>query len=161
MIEKIHKRKRLNPDEALESLKKFCAYQERSHSEVRNRLIEHQVYGDTLDTIVAELITENFLNEERFARSFARGKFRIKKWGKTKIVLELKKRKVSDYCIKKAMTEIDEEEYLQCAISLLVKKKDSLKEGDKYKLRKKLTSYMIQKGYEYAAINEAIRIIEN
>ena len=106
------------------------------------------MYGDMLEEIIADLITENFLNEERFARSFARGKFRMKSWGKTRIRLELKRRRVSDYCIRKAMEEIEEEDYLPALQQLLERKKNLIREKDIYKFRQKLAQYALRRGFE-------------
>jgi len=151
-----HKRRKLTKDAALEQMRSFCAYQERCHKEVRTRLLEYQVYGDELEQVIAELISENFLNEERFAKSYARGKFRMKKWGKMKITQELKFRYISPYCIKKGMAEIDNEEYFDTLVELLTKKNNILRESDKYKRRKKLTDHATRKGYEYAVIKMAL-----
>lgn len=95
----------------LEKLKKYCAYQDRCHQEVRMKLISLQVYGDEQEDIIIELINEGFLNEERFAKSYARGKFKMKKWGRNRIKMELQRREISDYCIRKGLEEIEEEEY--------------------------------------------------
>lgn len=151
------KRTQLNKDDALTLMQKYCAYQERSHSEVRTRLIEHSVYGDDLEEVISQLIMDDFLNEERFARAYARGKFRIKKWGRNKILKELKFRRVSDYSIRKAMTEIDEEEYYSTLHDLIRKKIATIKSKNQWDKRKKLTSYATQKGYEYGLIKEVLK----
>lgn len=150
------KRKRLSKEEALAQLQKYCAYQDRCHSEVRTRLLEYQVYGDDLEEIISELIAEDFLNEERFARSYARGKFRIKKWGRVKIKQELKLRQISGYCIRKAMTEIEDDEYLQTLETIIERKRVSLPKLDHYALRKKLVDYALRRGYEYEIVSEII-----
>ncbi len=137
-------------------MQSVCAYQERSHSEIRTRLIEHSVYGDDLEQIIAELITEDFLNEERFAKAYARGKFRIKNWGKGKILKELKFRRISEYSMRKAMEEIEYEDYLETLTKLLNKKNAVLREKNKWKRRKKLIDFAIQKGYEWAAIYKVL-----
>ena len=95
----------VSKEEALAKMQRYCAYQERCHEEVRSKLLNMGVYSDWREEIIVQLIEENFLNEERFARSFARGKFRIKQWGRNRIRQELKKRKISDYCVRKAMEE--------------------------------------------------------
>src|SRR5688500_741234 len=99
--------------QALIKARNYCAYQERCQQEVRDKLYEWGLWPEAVENIIVELITDNFLNEERFATTFAGGKFRIKKWGRVKIKLELKKRKISEYCIKQAMKEIDEKDYLK------------------------------------------------
>ena len=91
-------KKYISPEDALAKLQRYCAYQDRCHQEVRTKLIDLGVFGDTLEEIITDLIKDNFLNEERFARSYARGKFRMRKWGRIKIRQELKLRKISDYC---------------------------------------------------------------
>ena len=116
------KRTRLSKEEAITVMQKFCAYQERSQQEVRSRLIEHQVYGHAVEEIIAELITQDFINEERFAQAYTRGKFRIKKWGKHKILAMLKFHKISPYSIKKAFLEIANDEYFDTLKSILIHK---------------------------------------
>lgn len=138
---------------AVLKMQRYCAYQERSHNEVRSKLIEIGVYGDTIDQVLIELIQENFLNEERFAKAFARGKFNVKRWGRIRIKQELKLHKISAYCLKKAMEEIPEEDYLKTLQELVRKKSELLQEEDNYKLRIKLFAYVHQKGYETPLIN--------
>lgn len=143
------KKTHLSYEEALQKLQKYCAYQERCQQEVRNKLIEYGVYGDDLESIIADLISDNFLNEERFAKVFAGGKFRIKKWGKKKIIQELKAKKISEYCIKKAIqTEITEADYLLTLSEVLNKKAKLLSESDKFKKNQKLAQYAIGRGFE-------------
>ena len=105
-------KKYLSKADALKRMQRYCAYQDRCHSEVRTKLIELGVYGDTLEEIMAELVIERFLDEERFARSYVRGKFRLKKWGRVRIKRELKLRKISAYCQRKGLEEIEEELFL-------------------------------------------------
>ena len=140
--------KYLSKEEGLAKLQKYCAYQDRCHQEVRTKLINLGIYGDVLEEIISELISDNFLNEEKFARSFARGKFRMRRWGKNRIVNELKFRKITDYCIRKAMTEIDDEEYLQTLHEVIQKKKKHLREKDPFKANNKIAKYAIGRGFE-------------
>jgi len=160
-MEERKKRTRLSKDDALSLMQKFCAYQDRCQSEVRTRLIEHSVYGDDLEQVLAELISDDFINEERFAKSYVSGKFRIKKWGKMKIVKELKFRRVSSYSINKALKQIDYDVYLDTLRGLLEKKVNTLTAKDKWERKKKLTSYATQKGYEYEVIKEAMESIKH
>ena len=111
---------------------------------------------EAIDLLIVELIQYNFLNEERYARSFARGKFRIKKWGKIKIRTALKKRDVYFKCIDLAMLEIDDKTYLNTLKELLQKKNDILKETNLYKRKMKLISYLVTRGYEYDLIHDAL-----
>lgn len=136
----------------LQKLQKYCAYQDRCHQEVRRKLLGLEVYGDDLEEVIYELVQDNFLNEERFARSFARGKYRIKKWGKYRIKSELKQRQISDYCIRKAMTEIDEEEYQQNLISLVAKYHRDYDHLTPMASRKKIVSALQRKGYSFHEI---------
>ncbi len=153
-MEKKNKKGYVGKTTALEKLQRYCAYQDRCHKEVRSKLLDLGMYGDDLEDIIVSLIQDDFLNEERFARSYARGKFRMKKWGRVKITRELKFRNISPYCLKKGLSEINEEEYLGVLMELLVKKSGSLREKDRYKKRKKLFDYALNKGFE----TELIRI---
>lgn len=141
-------KKALTPEQALQKLKHYCAYQERCHQEVVEKLYELGVWKKEHDAILATLIEENYLNEERFAIQFAGGKFRTRQWGRVKIRYELRQRKVSEYCIKKALKQIDEEDYLATLEKLAEQKFASLR-GGQFLLRKKKTmDYLIGKGFE-------------
>ena len=135
-------------EKALIRMMKFCAYRDRCHKEVKDKLIEIEVYGEDLDELMCILIAEKFLDEERYARSFARGKFRIKKWGRWKIKQELKRKQISEYCIKKAMEELDEFDYEGQLRALLVKKAAVLRETDQFKRKGKLAKFAQGKGFE-------------
>jgi regulatory protein len=144
---------------ALAKLQKYCAYQERCHKEVRTKLISLKVYGDELEEIISELISDNFLNEERYATSYARGKFRIKSWGKNKIKQKLKFMHVSNYCIKKAMEEIDEDEYLEMLNSILVKQIEKNSKYNDMVARHKAIQYAISRGYETSIVYDQIKSV--
>ncbi len=128
----------------------YCAYQERCQQEVRNKLYSYQLFRDEVEVLIAWLIEENYINEERFATTFAGGKFRIKKWGKLKITLALKQKDISEYCIKKAMQEIDLEDYLATIKALATKKLNeySLRISNEYQLKDKTAKHIISKGFE-------------
>jgi len=145
---------------ALAKLQRYCAYQDRCHQEVRTKLLSLKVYGDELEEIISELIKEDFLNEERFARSYARGKFRLKKWGRIKIMQNLKVKNISDYCRKKGMEEIDEDEYVNTLKEIL--KKQLLKHSDKKEIiaKDKAIKYAINRGYEQSIIYSYIHKID-
>jgi regulatory protein len=147
-----NKKKHLTKEEALSKLQRYCVYQDRCHKEIRSKLLDLGIYGDTLEEIISELIQENFLNEERFARSYARGKFRMRKWGKSKILQGLKYRNISEYCIRKAMEEIEALDYEETLIQLIQKKWEQSKEKDPFKKRNKIAKYLAQRGYEYSLI---------
>ncbi|MBI3233040.1 MAG: RecX family transcriptional regulator [Bacteroidetes bacterium] len=142
--------------ELLTKAMKYCAYQERCHQEVRNKLLEIGARGMELESIMVHLIEHNFLNEERFAIAFAGGKFRIKKWGIIKIVNELKKRDISEYCIKKALKEIEKEDYIKTLELLITKKSHSLKEENIYIKKNKIAKFVISKGYDPSLVWEQI-----
>lgn len=141
-------KKHLSKEEAIQKLRHYCGYQERSHSEVIQKLWDLGVWRSEHDEIIASLIEDDYLNEERFAKAFVGGKFRMKDWGRKKIYYGLKEKGISDYLIKQAMKEIDEEVYQKTLRDLAEKKYESLK-GEPYLVRKKKTmDYLLQKGYE-------------
>ncbi len=141
-------KKHLTKEQAIQKLRQYCAYQERSHSEVKQKLWELGVWRSEHDEIIASLIEDDYLNEERFAKAFVGGKFRMKDWGRKKIYYGLKEKGISDYLIKQAMKEIDEDQYRKSLQELAEKKYESLK-GEQYLMRKKKTmDYLLQKGYE-------------
>lgn len=134
--------------EATIKLMQYCAYRDRSQKEVEEKLKEMRMIPEACEQITIKLMQEDFLNEERFARSFARGKFRMKKWGRIKIKQELKFREISTPLIKTAISEIDEKDYYQTLIELAEKKLLLIKEKDPYKKKKKLVDFLLRKGYE-------------
>lgn len=148
----------MTKEEALDKLQRYCSYQDRCHQEVRTKLISLEVYGEWLEEVMSQLINDNYLNEERFAKNYARGKYRIKGWGKMRITQELKRRYISDYCIRKAMKEIDAEgEYIET----LEKHLRSYIDQRKYKyetslLRRKAYSHGIRKGFESELVVNAL-----
>lgn len=144
------------------AIEHYCNYQPRCHKEVRNKLYELGCTTPEVEEHIADLISADILNEERYARAFARGKFRILKWGKSKIINELRFKQVSEYCIKKGLLEIDEDEYERTAEALALKKwKEQKSEKNIYTRMTKTKNYVLQKGYEAALvqklINERIR----
>lgn len=134
--------------EATIKLMQFCAYRDRSHKEVEEKLKELRMIPVACEQIIMKLMLEGFLNEERFARSFVRGKFRIKKWGRNKIKQELKIREISAPIIKLAFTEIEDEIYISTLQELAEKKLNLINEVNPIKRKKKLIAYLLQKGYE-------------
>ena len=144
------------PKEALEKLRKYCAYQERSHEDVVQKMWDLKIPEDWRDDIVLSLMQENFLNEERFARTFVRGKFSIKKWGRIKIIEGLKKHRVSKQCIKLGLTEIDEDKYLQVLRDTIEQKKSQLKEKNQWKRKSAIYRFATQRGFEASLINQIL-----
>jgi len=129
-------------------IEQYCAYQERSQQEVRDKLYDMGLHQKEVEELISELVVDNFLNEERFAITYARGKFRIKHWGKNKIKQNLKLKKVSEYCIKKALKEIDPEEYYKVLKTELQKKSDKLKDKDPFIRKNKIAQYLGSRGFE-------------
>lgn len=126
----------------------FCSYQERTQLEVREKLYGLGIEKDLIEELISQLIIDNFLNEERFAKAYAGGKFRIKKWGKIKILQGLKEKGLSEYCIKKGLEEITEEDYLKTLNDLVNKKWELVEEENIFKKKNKVATYLIGKGYE-------------
>jgi regulatory protein len=147
-------KKQFTKEQALQKLKHYCAYQERCHSEVKEKLYSLGVWKKDRDEIISTLIEENYLNEERFAIAFAGGRFRIKQWGRVKIKYELKQKQVSDYSIKKALKQVDEKEYVRTLEKLLEKKQASLKKEQPVIRKRKTMDYLLQRGFEADLINK-------
>lgn len=138
---------------ALQKAKHYCAYQERSHKEVREKLYSFKLYKKEVEQLIAQLIEEDFLNEERFAIAFARGHFNLKKWGKEKIKYELKQKQVSEYCIREALNAINNSDYNKTFESVAVSKLKSLKsEKNIFVKKKKIKAFLQQKGFELKMI---------
>lgn len=144
------------PQQALQKIKAYCAYQERSHHEVKEKLYAYGLYKKDVENILSELISENYLNEERFAILFVGGKFRMKQWGRIKIVNELKLRRISPYNIRTALQEIDETAYINTLHKLALAKWNSLKHEQYINREVKTTRYLLQKGYEPNLIRERL-----
>ncbi|GAB4001059.1 regulatory protein RecX [Spirosoma daeguense] len=134
--------------EVLQKAAMFCAYQERTQQEVRDRLKEWGVWGDDAEEVIAELIEQNYLNEERFAKSFAGGKFRVKGWGKRKIKQHLQQRGISGYNLDQAMKEIASDDYRTTLADLLDRKRRTIRDVNPLVVKQKLVRYALSKGYE-------------
>lgn len=142
--------------EALTKAANFCAYQERTHKDVRQRLAELDVIGDESEAIITWLIENNYLNEERFARIFAGSKFRQKKWGRNKIRQELKMRGVSDYCLKAGMSEIDGDDYMVTLQEIIEKKSRDIKDSNKLIIKQKLVKFALSRGFEHDLVFDVV-----
>ncbi len=150
----------VSKEQALQKAKQYCAYQERSHNEVKEKLYGFGLYKNDVEELLSVLIEENYLNEERYAIAFAGGKFRMKQWGRVKIKYELQQKRVSTYCIKKALAEIDAEDYEKCLKKLAEAKLATLKsEKNIFVKKSKLQSYLTQKGFEYTLIGAIVNKI--
>jgi regulatory protein len=141
-------RKRYTRAQALPKIYHFCAYQERSHQEVRQKLFDLGLYASDVDELLSQMISEGFLNEERFAKAFAGGKFRMKRWGRLKIVHELEAKGLTKNCIKAGLKEIDDEDYLQALAEVLEKRATQVDEPDAFVRRDKIARHAIQRGFE-------------
>jgi regulatory protein len=150
--------KQLSKEQALQKLRHYCSYQERCHAEVKEKLYSFGLFKQVVEECISQLIEENYLNEERFAIQFASGKSRIKQWGRQKIKHELKLKRVGEYCIRKAIQEIDQEQYIKTLNKLAAKKWNSIKDQGITKLVKmqKTTVWLLQRGYEPELIRSAL-----
>jgi regulatory protein len=160
MFEEKKQKKILTPNQALVKAQLSCAYQERCQQEMRDKLFDWGLHSDAVENIIVHLISDNYLNEERFAKAYAGGKFRIKKWGRIKIKIELKKRKISDYCIRKAMQEIEDTEYIKTLKGLIAKKSKEIKGGKLHIRNYKVAQYIASKGFEQELIWEVLKMEE-
>ena len=147
-------------EDALQKAKQYCAYQERCHSEVKEKLYSFGMNKKEVDELLSELISENYLNEERFAILYAGGKFRIKQWGKVKIKYSLKQKQVSEYCIKKALAAIDGRDYTKTLEKLFDQKLKTLKaEKNIFVKKRKLQDHLLQKGFETSVVSKLIATV--
>tara|TARA_R110002050_G_scaffold300586_1_gene470657 strand:+ start:31796 stop:32269 length:474 start_codon:yes stop_codon:yes gene_type:complete len=147
--------------QAVEKAMKYCAYQERCQQEVRQKLHSFQLTSIQREEVIMELINQDFLNEERYSQAFARGKFRMKAWGKKKITLALKQKEISEYCIRKGMAEIDEKEYNQTLATLIRKTYDKNKGVQEYQRVAKTAQYVIGRGFEAHLVWDQLKTLAN
>jgi regulatory protein len=152
-------KKYFNEPEAYAKAEHYCAYQERSQQEVRDKLYEWGLLPALVENIIVKLLEGNFLNEERFAKAYARGKFNQRGWGRIKIKQGLKFKKVPDGLIKKALLVIDGDDYLKMLQKILEKKAALLVEKDAFKRRYKLQQYAMSRGYEGDLVGDVLRAI--
>lgn len=145
----------------MQKIRHYCGYQERCHAEVKEKLYSFGLHRREVDELLSTLIEENYLNEERYAVQFAGGRFRLKNWGRKRIEYELKQKQVGEYCIRKALKEISEDDYKEVLEKLAEKKWSQLPEDNQLARRKKLTDYLVQKGYEYPYISEIVQKLSN
>jgi regulatory protein len=142
------KKIKLSPPIAYAKIQQYCAYQERSHKEVKNKLFGYGLYASEVDELMSKLIEEGFLNEERFAKAFAGGKFRIMKWGRLKIKQELQLLGLTKRCVAIGLKEIDSSDYSKTLKSLIRKKASQTAERNPFKRKSTIARYVISKGYE-------------
>ena len=154
-------KKTLTKEQALQKIKQYCSYQERCHSEVKQKLYSYGLYKREIEEIIADIIENNYLNEERFAVQFAGGKFRIKHWGRKKIQHELQQKGISTYIIKLALKELNDPAYLKTLQTLASRKWNSLANEQYLNRQAKTHAYLLQKGFEPALISQAINQIRS
>lgn len=150
------KHKSYTLDDALAKLQKYCSYQDRCHMEVEQKLKSMGMVSQASEQIIIALIQQDYLNEERFAMAFVRGKFRIKKWGRIRLGSELKKRRISPYLIRKSLHQISEEDYIKTFESLAARKAETLVGPSKNKKKKKLIDYLTYRGWESHLIYDKV-----
>ncbi len=150
-------RKAYSLTEATKKMERYCAYQERCHKEVRAKLQEMRMIPEAIDHIMAQLIQNDFLNEQRFADNFVSGKFRIKKWGRNRIQRELRQRDISQFAINSALKAIKEEEYLTVFSELAGKRWEQLRDDNLQKKKRKLMDYLLYRGWESSLIYPKIK----
>lgn len=148
----------ISKEDALVKLQRYCAYQERCHQEVRNKLVGLKVYGDDLEDVISELISEGFLNEERYARAFVRGKSRIKRWGRIKIQAHLKSKQISDYCIRKGFEELDYDQNKENILHWIRKTELDFQGLEPYLLRQKTIKFLNNKGFSYEDVRNFVNL---
>lgn len=151
------KKIRLTPTVAFAKIQQYCAYQERSHREVKNKLFDYGLYASEVDDLISKLIVEGFLNEERFAKAFAGGKFRIKKWGRIKIKQELEMQGLTKRCVAIGLKEVDSSDYRKTLKTLIQKKSAQTTEGNPFKRKNLIARYVISKGYEPELVWEMLK----
>jgi len=142
--------------EALGKMAKFCAYQERCQSEIKHKLFGVGLSNEEIDNIICDLIEHSFLDEERFAKAFVRGKFKQKGWGRIKIQQHLNQKQISSFCQKKGMLEINENDYLSKLEEIILKKSNSLKTEDQFIRKNKTAKYAISRGFESELVWEVL-----
>ena len=149
-------RKSYTLEQALSRIQRYCTYQDRCHIEVERKLTEMRMIPQAKEQIIMSLIEDDYLNEERFALAFVKGKFRIKKWGRIRLKAELKKRKISKYLIKSALEQISEKDYLFTFEELVNRKANSIKADSILLKKKKLADYLIYRGWESSLVNNKV-----
>lgn len=135
---------------------KFCAYQERTQQQVRDKLYKLGLYSDDVENILSELISEGFINEERYAKAYAGGKFRLKKWGRNKIRYELQRKGITDYCINSGLSEIDEDDYREVLSELVERNNSKWQDLPNFERSVKVTRYLISRGFEVDLIKNIL-----
>jgi regulatory protein len=155
------KKKRITDvKEALVKAEYYCVYQERSQQEMRDKLYELGMYPSGVEQVISHLIADNFLNEERFAKAYAQGKFKMKAWGRNKIKQGLKLKRVPDKLINKALQQIDGDDYLKTLEQIITKKQEQIHESDSFKRRYKLQQYAMSRGFESDLISDVLKASE-
>lgn len=145
-------------DEIKQKLINYCVYQDRCHAEVEQKMREFVLIPEAKEEIILYLLKENYLNEERFTRSYIRGKFYIKNWGKTKIKIHLKQKGITEKLITKCFDEIDNDDYLKIIAKLYENHFSKQKGLQEYQKKSKTIKHLLSRGFEYENI---LQVIEN
>lgn len=153
----MHTKKTYTVQEATRKLERYCAYQERCHKEVRQKLVSMHMIPEAIDVIIVHLLEHNYLNETRFAKTFVRGKFRMKAWGRRRLTFELKQKDISKVNINQALAEIDTTEYIEVFNVLAEKRANGITESNIHKKKKKLIDYLLYRGWESHLVYEKAR----
>ena len=156
----IDKKKSFTVDQLQRKLEQYCVYQDRCHKEIEQKMRDYNLIPEARELILLSLMKDNFLNEERFSKSYARGKFRIKSWGKQRIVRELKFRDISAYNIKTALKEIDPEDYIATIYRITENRNAVLTEANPYKRKQKLIDFLMRKGFETELIFKTVNLVK-
>lgn len=154
------KKKFYTRDQARLKAAAYCAYQERTQQEVRDKLYSYGLSFDDVEELIIELSREKLIDEERYAQAYVRGKYGLKRWGRRKIMLGLKQKGISDYCIRKGLMEIDPEKYEQNLHDLLEKKARSTHDRNPLQRRQKIMQFLLGKGYETDLIQDALKAFD-
>jgi len=157
----MHQKQTFTLIEAKKKLEHYCAYQERCHKEVRQKLKGMNMIPEAIDAVIVHLLDHNFLNEERFAKTFVTGKFKIKKWGRRRLIQELKQKDISKYNINLAISTIKDDEYIETFNRLAEKKLKVIREVNVMKKKRKLADYLLYRGWEshlvYEKVNDLVK----
>lgn len=143
--------------EVLSSLERFCSYQERCILEIKQKLLDYSLSEEDKNSLITQLIKSDLLNEERFATNFARGKFRIKEWGKIRIQQKLRSKKIAEESIQNALNQLDPFEYKEVFSALAVRKLEGIKTNDIHKKRKKLGDLLLYRGWEFGMVYDKVQ----
>ncbi|WP_066225995.1 regulatory protein RecX [Formosa haliotis] len=155
----MNQHKTFTVEEAKRALERYCVYQERCHKEVLDKLKSMHMIPDAIDVVIVHLLQHDFLNEERFAKAYVRGKFKYKNWGRNRLTAELKRRQISKFNIQTGLKELDDLDYYGTFDALAERKCELIKESNPYKKKKKLADYLLYRGWESPLVYEKVNAL--